>query len=361
MKERIYIALSTEKDKQINIMGYNKNDESGKYNKSERGGWYCTNPKKHDDGNQHHGANEQHEHRAERNDREPERHDSGPSRYERDTRQKKQPADDGKWRPFASTTPPRRQQSNEPPVTETPAPETPAKKNNGSKGCGCLIWIFMTIGFFKWCNDTLNEESTTSDQEPQTTQQEANTTYDLDEYTNDETTSLEATETLSDSMLAYLLLPPTDESEGIFWGDTLATLLKRGTLWQSEEEPGYQLRDNTFGGVQFSKAKVYHDDERLYSLLYMVNTGKEESTRRINQQLLDYFNEYCGECDSIVTTDGMREYHGTQYPMKRTANYYSDEYVSYYYELSTSVPGNLATVIVFNKEHMNQTPRNAEY
>lgn len=43
------------------------------YNKDERGGWYCTNPKKHEESELHHAANEPHEHSAERNDRAPER------------------------------------------------------------------------------------------------------------------------------------------------------------------------------------------------------------------------------------------------------------------------------------------------
>ena len=54
-------------------MSYNKSDESSRYNKEERGGWYCTNPKRHEDNQQHHAANEPHVHHAERNDIEPER------------------------------------------------------------------------------------------------------------------------------------------------------------------------------------------------------------------------------------------------------------------------------------------------
>lgn len=54
-------------------MSYNKSDESSQYNKDERGGWYCTNPKKHEDSQQHHAADEPHVHRAERNDFEPKR------------------------------------------------------------------------------------------------------------------------------------------------------------------------------------------------------------------------------------------------------------------------------------------------
>lgn len=54
-------------------MSYNKSDGSKRYNKEERGGWYCTNPKRHEENQQHHAADEPHVHHAERNDNEPER------------------------------------------------------------------------------------------------------------------------------------------------------------------------------------------------------------------------------------------------------------------------------------------------
>lgn len=54
-------------------MSYNKSDGTRQYNKEERGGWYCTNPKKHEESHEHHGADEPHEHRAERHDSQPNR------------------------------------------------------------------------------------------------------------------------------------------------------------------------------------------------------------------------------------------------------------------------------------------------
>lgn len=68
-------------------MAYIKSDGSDRYNKQERGGWYCTNPKKHEEQETHHAAHEPHEHRAERNDSEPIRQPKA-----RQTRQPSQPS-----------------------------------------------------------------------------------------------------------------------------------------------------------------------------------------------------------------------------------------------------------------------------
>lgn len=52
-------------------MSYDQSYGSNRYNKEERGGWYCTNPKKHDENQQHHATDKPHVHRAERNEQEP--------------------------------------------------------------------------------------------------------------------------------------------------------------------------------------------------------------------------------------------------------------------------------------------------
>lgn len=150
-------------------MGYNKNDDSGQYNKSERGGWYCTNPKKHDEASAHHASGKPHEHKAERNDSQPKR---------------------GKWEPL-STTPPKKQA----PVIETPTPNPSNKKKNPSSnnGCGCAIFILIIAGLFKWCSDMMETDYTNTPEQNDYTEQDYETDadepieIDLSEY-DDETT-----------------------------------------------------------------------------------------------------------------------------------------------------------------------------
>lgn len=89
-------------------MAYDKSSDTGGYNKDERGGWYCTNPKKHEEGNHHHQNNEPHNHRPERNESQP-------------TRQPKHIV-----------------------IPETP--KTPPQKNNAKAGCGCIM--LLIIGLF---------------------------------------------------------------------------------------------------------------------------------------------------------------------------------------------------------------------
>lgn len=108
-------------------MEYNKSEDSKRYNKEERGGWYCTNPKKHDEGNMHHGANEPHEHRAERNDQETQRQPE--ARINR--------------------TPPT------PPLTDSTQ-----KKNSGCRGCMIyLVAMFFILKMISKCNDILSPQS----------------------------------------------------------------------------------------------------------------------------------------------------------------------------------------------------------
>lgn len=117
-------------------MAYNQDDGTGRYNKSERGGWYCTNPKKHDDNNAHHAAGHSHDHHAERNDQSPNRRENEPSRYERGPRKvepRKQPRPSS---PLFPTLP------------EIPPVQNPqGKKGCGNNGCGCIIFIVMAILF----------------------------------------------------------------------------------------------------------------------------------------------------------------------------------------------------------------------
>ena len=139
-------------------MGYNKSDESSKYNKEERGGWYCTNPKKHDEGHQHHATDAPHSHPAERNEQQPDRHENEPSRYERESRRPnrktQQKPDDGQWNPM-STTPPRKRPNPIEPIPEThetpDTPETPAEPQK-KKNIGCYVALVIFIILLRMCS-----------------------------------------------------------------------------------------------------------------------------------------------------------------------------------------------------------------
>ena len=108
-------------------MSYNKSDNSSNYNKEERGGWYCTNPKKHDEQEMHHGADEPHTHRAERNDAETVR--------QPESRARRSEADNAAGR----------QQHRNP--FEIPNPsntEEPKPANKTKKTClGCIVLILL--------------------------------------------------------------------------------------------------------------------------------------------------------------------------------------------------------------------------
>lgn len=112
-------------------MAYLKNDGSDRYNKQERGGWYCTNPKKHEDMETHHAAHEPHEHRAERNDAEPVRQPKA-----RQTRQPVQP-------------------SAVPPTADRPTPQPtrqPAPQPVNLLGCvSKLILLIVSLFLLAFC------------------------------------------------------------------------------------------------------------------------------------------------------------------------------------------------------------------
>lgn len=131
-------------------MSYDKSDGSRRYNREERGGWYCTNPQKHDEGSKHHAQNEKHDHHAERNDNETHRNEGGSAHYERqpsrNERMNSQPKkNDSTWRPM-STTPPKQNKSS-----SIPSNPEPAKSNSNenlsdkfkNQGCGCIIKIIV--------------------------------------------------------------------------------------------------------------------------------------------------------------------------------------------------------------------------
>lgn len=99
---------------------YDKSDGSRAYNKNERGGWYCTNPRKHHDTQLHHGSDEPHNHTAKRNDSQP-----------------------------------RRQPESR---TKQPTPQ-PAKSK--AKGCGCFYVIFIIL-FTAFCKWVYNDSSSDS-------------------------------------------------------------------------------------------------------------------------------------------------------------------------------------------------------
>jgi len=149
-------------------MSYDKSDGSSHYNRNERGGWYCTNPKKHDDANQHHDHNQDHDHRPNRNEGTSSRYERQPGRNERtsssaqqsqrtNTAQQSQRTGssqpfDGKWRPM-STTSPRQSHQTQPegqqrPLTtdgNTPTPQS----NKRSSGCGCAITAIAVYFVFR--------------------------------------------------------------------------------------------------------------------------------------------------------------------------------------------------------------------
>lgn len=99
-------------------MSYNKTDGSSQYNKEERGGWYCTNPKRHEENQQHHAADEPHVHHAERNDIEPQR------------------------QPQARPVRPARPASQKPTIEE---PVSPKPVTDKKKKTGCQIAIIILI------------------------------------------------------------------------------------------------------------------------------------------------------------------------------------------------------------------------
>ena len=118
-------------------MAYNKSDNSNKYNKEERGGWYCTNPKKHDELEQHHSADEPHVHRAERNDKETVRQPESKAKRtdSRADNRSDSHADN-------ATGKPKHRDPFDIPDWSKPQEPAPAKRNK--KSClGCMIVLFF--------------------------------------------------------------------------------------------------------------------------------------------------------------------------------------------------------------------------
>lgn len=117
-------------------MSYDKSDGTGQYNRDERGGWYCTNPKKHDEGHQHHAAEAEHDHRAERHDVDPQRNPEART----SARPKPQPKPEPIFQPKPEPQP-------EPETVETTEVEltddTPKKKDKTGGCCGCLIFFIL--------------------------------------------------------------------------------------------------------------------------------------------------------------------------------------------------------------------------
>lgn len=155
---------------------YNKSEDSARYNRQERGGWYCTNPKKHDESHQHHPDGQDHAHPAERNDSQPNRNEGGRSRYVRHNSRKDQATGQaapqptaGSWQPMDTTPPHQRpkpfsHQTQERPFNpdapiysqpdaDQSQPSTPQQPTDGS-GCATMIVnifkVLFILGFLQW-------------------------------------------------------------------------------------------------------------------------------------------------------------------------------------------------------------------
>ena len=135
-------------------MAYNQSDESNHYNKQERGGWYCTNPKRHDESHQHHAEDDPHEHSAARKEDIPDRQpESKQSR-----RAKPAPAPEEE-----------KVSGNEPVKDATETDQSAIIDQTPSKGClsnrGCLLIIFFAVMAFvlsellDFCSSVFLDES----------------------------------------------------------------------------------------------------------------------------------------------------------------------------------------------------------
>lgn len=132
-------------------MPYNKSDGSRQYNKEERGGWYCTNPKKHEENHEHHSADEPHNHRAERND-------SFPNR-EPKARQQRKPLFEEIFEPKTENPKTSRPSTPKVAIPQFSNDEPKKQKKNGC-GCGCfrvVFWFVIAAIVSKACGSIFDE------------------------------------------------------------------------------------------------------------------------------------------------------------------------------------------------------------
>lgn len=179
-------------------MPYDKSEGTRRYNKEERGGWYCTNPKKHDEGLQHHGAEAPHEHRAERNDVDPVRQPE--ARHGRPIRKPEMP----KVEPIRKPEPkPQPKPEPKPEPTTVKLPEDGSKKTPQlqKSGCGCVAF-FMALpfifGLIGLCSEMGETDSGDNDYSYDESYYEDSFEYEDNEADSAETITTDSVSILSD-------------------------------------------------------------------------------------------------------------------------------------------------------------------
>ncbi len=166
-------------------MPYDKSEGSRRYNKEERGGWYCTNPKKHDEALLHHAVEEPHVHRAERNDVDPVRQPE--ARRSRPVHTK---AEQPKVERPKSEQPKVEQSKMTYPTLSLPEDGNKNPSQLKKSGCGCvaffmaLPFIFALIGL---CSEMGDSETNDNDFTYDESYSEDYFEYDNEEVDGDST------------------------------------------------------------------------------------------------------------------------------------------------------------------------------